>query len=96
MLNISVKCLNERCSGFDGKEIHIFVVRHPCLNPDGYCLCICIINVCLSYLFPLVYNNSNLFILCVTHKKWRLKNKHTYIHTTLINPQKVVLFTYVA
>ncbi len=33
-------------------------------------------------LFPRVYNNSNLCVLCVTLQKWRLKNKHTYIHTT--------------
>ncbi len=41
---------------------------------------ICAINVYLSYLFPRVYNNSNLCVLCVTLQKWRLKNKHAYIH----------------
>ncbi len=44
---------------------------------------ICIINVYLSKPFPRVYNNSNLCVLCVTLQKWRLKNKHTYIHTTM-------------
>ncbi len=34
--------------------------------------------------FPRVYNNSNLCVLCVTLQKWRLKNKHIYIHTYLI------------
>ncbi len=37
-------------------------------------------------LFPRVYNNSNLCVLCVTLQKWRLKNKHTYIlRTSKIN-----------
>ncbi len=31
-----------------------------------------------------MYNNFNLCVLCVTLQKWRLKNKHTCLHTQSI------------
>ncbi len=49
----------------------------------------CISNVYLSYLVPWVYNNSNLCVLGVALQRWRLNNKHTYIHKISLQMQSM-------
>lgn len=40
------------------------------------------------YLYPWVNNNCNIYVLCVTFRKWRLRNKQ-YIYTSYIVPSRI-------